>query len=302
MLRLKLIFGSIAIFCTVTTTAAQASPYQSSSFTLQTSSREKFAPIRVNGQADFDSGLKATVLDGGISGVPVGTQIIVYNPKGQISAFSTGRLTFEKVGLRPVRDDEGITSFFGNRIGSAQEPIFTFVDKKKYEAKENIAAEQSRIAQGKRLEKISTLAQFDKLDVNEKAMLVSGQHIKKLILRDGLALENLSGNDLLFAKKIKEQLEKEVELVPEDDGSSSYGDPEYSFAILTTKTGDILGGEVRAHINGVSDESGPRHFESLEEALAAGGEEGDVSWQVRLVYDFKLEQIDGDTYLEWTGH
>lgn len=262
-----------------------------------------------DGSSDWDSSILIQIVDPGQTGLEVGQEVILYNPNRQLGYRGLSRRTFENVPLRieeNVREDD-IARLLAKKFKSMtykEKPVLTFVGSEKYESIEDREARLEKDSEQVRLSAISTFEEFEKLNDSDKLQLInqSVKLNKELILFDDDVSKLTAPADRNFAIKAIKKLKEETRFEADDEMVSSYGEPTFKIILLKDSKGKILGGEITGWLHGVSDENGPRHFESLEDALKEGGEEGDVIWRARLTFDSHFNHIGNDGNLEWMGY
>lgn len=93
------------------------------------------------------------------------------------------------------------------------------------------------------------------------------------------------------------------DLEVDSDYHATIGPPEIKVTILTLPTGEILGGKLDYYQEGCDNDGDGGHFDTREEAEAAGGELSDVNWQAHAKLDHDLQPLGDLPYvLEWSGY
>jgi hypothetical protein len=157
-------------------------------------------------------------------------------------------------------------------------------------------------------ERVETLAQFNALDRDVRALLLDeyeADSYANISMTPELFVDELRGRKKAFAEKLVAAMEGEAGDPPEDWGH--IGGPKVRVRLFTLPSGEIAGGHVYMRQQGfdpneLDADDVPWHFDTPAAARAAGYDpDQDISWAASGTFDSEGEHIAGDTYWDWTG-
>ena len=108
---------------------------------------------------------------------------------------------------------------------------------------------------------------------------------------------------LAFASGMDAYMRDNGSVEVEDDYHATVGDVEITLSMILLPDGTPIGGEIRYFQNGcdMPDESSP-HFDTEDDAEAAGCDFSDVSWSNYGYFDYDLSAFSYEGYMSWSGY
>lgn len=111
--------------------------------------------------------------------------------------------------------------------------------------------------------------------------------------------------DRAFAKRMVAQAKQDIDFDLDPDPFATVGAPVFNVEVVRLPSGEIAGGNLYIRQKGVEIfdvADAESHYDTVDEAEAAGATVSDVEWSAYAVFDEAGKPLMHTDYLEWSGY